>query len=178
MNIQESWEKAVKYTKIIRSRAKELMTFEPTNVPYIFLAESKVNPGDTVVRKGEITVEKPAIILPSNLPQFEGFDFESDFHLSKDTVLNFLIVRGITFPSLKYNNKTNQLDIYEAHLEKAIGYHIDKLQKEENVLTGLVAGPEDCWQFSILLFIITQIVRSADTDIRRLLEDFRNKYGS
>ena len=177
MNIQDGWEKALKYTKIIRPRPKELLTFEATEVPYIFLSESLVNLGDTVVRKGHVTVEKPAIILPSNLPQFEGFDFEKEFHSGQDMILNFLLVRGISFPSLKYNNKTHSLDIYEGHLEKAIGYYSDKLQQGEDVANGLVAGPEDFWQFSILIFIATQIMRSADSDIKRLLEGFREERG-
>ena len=92
-------------------------------------------------------------------------------------ILNFLLVRGISFPSLKYNNKTHSLDIYEGHLEKAIGYYSDKLQQGEDVANGLVAGPEDFWQFSILIFIATQIMRSADSDIKRLLERFREERG-
>jgi len=173
MNIQDSWEKALKHTKIIRQRPKELLTFQATDVPYIFLGESLVNMGDTVVRKGEILVEKPGIILPHNLPQFEGFDFEESLHYGQDMVLNFLIVRGVTFPSLKYNNKTHSLEVYEGHIDKAIGYYSDKLQREEDVNRGLVIGPDDCWQFSILIFIATQILKSADGDIRRLLERFK-----
>jgi len=177
MNIQDGWEKALKHTRIIRPRPNDLLTFEATDVPYIFLSESSVNLGDTVVRKGDVKVEKPAIILPHNLPQFEGFDFEKEFHTGQDMVLNFLLVRGVTFPSLKYNNKTHTLDVYEGHLEKAISYYSDFLQRGEDVHRGLVAGPEDCWQFSILIFIATQIVRSADGDIKRLMERFKEEQG-
>lgn len=177
MNIQDGWEKALKHTNIIRSRPKDLLTFEATDVPYIFLSESLVNLGDTVVRKGQVRVEKPAIILPNNLPQFEGFNFEDEFHSGQDMILNFLLVRGVTFPSLKYNNKTSSLDIYEGHLEKAIGYYSDTLQRREDVTNGLIAGPEDSWQFSILIFIASQIMRSADGDIKRLLERFRKEQG-
>jgi hypothetical protein len=173
VDIQDSWEKALKYTKIIRPRPKDLLTFEPTDVPYLFLAESSVNLGDTVVRKGEVRVEKPNIILPSNMPQFEGFDFDREFQYGQDTILNFLLVRGVSFPSLKYNNKTSSLDIYEGHLEKAVGYYRDKLERGEDVHRGLVTGPEDSWQFSVLIFIASQIIRSADGDIKRLLERFR-----
>jgi len=178
MNIQDGWEKALKYTKIIRPRPKDLLTFEATEVPYIFLSESLVNLGDTVVRKGQVMVEKPAIILPSNMPQFEGFDFDKEFQSGQDMLLNFLLVRGVTFPSLKYNNKTYSLDVYEGHLEKAVGYYSDKLQQGEDVSNGLVVGPEDSWQFSILIFIATQIMRSADGDIKRLLEKFREERDS
>jgi len=64
MGIHESWEKALKMTEIVRPRVQPLATFEATQIPYIFLAESLVNHGDTVIRKGEITIDKPSIILP------------------------------------------------------------------------------------------------------------------
>ena len=175
MNIQDAWEKALKKTKIIRPRAQELQTFSETNLPYVFLAEALVNRGDTIVRQGEIKVDKPSIILPSNAPQFEGFDFEKDFELGLDMVTNFLLVRGVTFPSMKYNNKTQSLDIYNGHIEKAIGHYSDMLQRREDVHAGLVVGPEECWQFSVLIFICTQIAKSANSDIRNMLERFRKE---
>jgi hypothetical protein len=173
MNIQDSWEKALKKTKIIRSRAHDLNTFSETKLPYVFLAEALVNAGDTVVRKGEIIVDKPAIVLPSHSPYFEGFDFEKEFVSGADMVINFLLVRGIALPSLKYNNKTHSLDIYEGDIEKAIGHYSDSLQRREDVHSGLIVGPEDCWQFSVLIFICGQIVKSAGSDIKNLLEHFR-----
>ena len=45
------------------------------------------------------------------------------------------------------------------------------LQQHENVHSGLIAGPEDCWQFSVILFVCSQVARSADGDIKRLLDD-------
>ncbi len=177
MDIQDRWEKALKKTRIIRSRAQELQTFSDTNLPYTFLSEAIINAGDTVVRKGEVIVEKPAIILPSNLPQFEGFDFEEEFSLGQDMVTNFLLVRGVTFPSMKYDNKTQSLNIYEGHIDKAIAYYSDMLQRKEDVHSGLVVGPEDCWQFSVLIFICSQVARSANSDIRRLI-DFLRRQGN
>lgn len=175
MNVQDAWEKALKKTKIIRPRAQELQTFSDTNISYTFLAEALVNKGDTIVRKGEVVVEKPAIFLPSNMPQFEGFDFEEEFKVGHDMVINFLLVRGVNFPSMKYNNKTEPLNIYDGHIEKAIAYHSDLLQRKEDVHSGLVIGPEDCWQFSILIFTCAQIAKSANSDISRLLERFRKE---
>ena len=175
MDIQDSWEKALKDTKIIRSRAQDLQTFSDTKLSYIFLAEALVNAGDTIVRKGEVIIEKPAILLPSDLPQFKGFDFEEDFALNPDIITNFLLIRGVRFPSVRYNNKTFSLDIYDGHIEKAIAYYSDMLQRREDVHSGLIVGSEDCWQFSTLIFICTQIEKSASSDIRRLLDYFRKK---
>ncbi len=175
MNIYDTWEKALKKTKVVRSRAQELQTFSDTKLPYIFLSEALVNAGDTVVRKGEIMVEQPSIVLPPNLPQFEGFDFEKDLSSSQDMVTNFLLVRGITFLSARYDNKTYSLNIYDGHIEKAIAHYSDMLERREDVHSGLIIGPEDCWQFCVLIFICTQVARSANSDMRKLLEYFRKK---
>ena len=175
MDIQESWEKALRTTEIIRPRIQPLLTFETTRLPYIFLAESSLNIGDTVVRKGEIIVEKPSLFIPNNHPQFQGFEFEEGSLFGQEAFLNFLLIRGVTFPSLKYNNKTHSLDVYESGLQQAIDHHLNELQRQEDVHTGLVAGTEDCWQFSVLVFICSQVAKSAEVDIKRLLEEYKKK---
>ena len=169
MNIEELWEKALKNTEIIRPRVKPLDTVKTTHLPYIFLAESSVNIGDCVVRKGETLVEKPTLLLPPGSPQLDGFDFRDASRQHQEMINNFFLVRGIEFPSLKYNNKTYSLDIFEGRLSRAIEKYTQELQKEENVTSGLIIGPEDCWQFSVLIFICTQIVRSADNDIKSFI---------
>ncbi|MBI3313040.1 MAG: hypothetical protein HYZ83_02255 [Candidatus Omnitrophica bacterium] len=173
MDIYENWEKALKNTEIIRPRVLPLATYEATHLPYIFLAESAVNLGDTVVRKGEIVVDRPSIILPSHLPQFEGFDEEGKPALDYFQLTNLLLVRGVRFPSLKYNNKVHSLDLCEKKLGETIEDYRRRLEKEENIATGLIVGLEDSWQFSVLIFICGQMIKSADGDIRKLLDDFK-----
>ena len=85
------------------------------------------------------------------------------------------MVRGIQFPSLRYNNKTDSLDIFEGSVKKAITHFKTKLQESEDVQTGLVVGHADCWQFSVLIFICTQVARGAEGDFKKLLEDYRKK---
>lgn len=176
MDIQERWEKAIEKTRIIRSRVKELSTFNETNLPYIFLAEALVNVGDTVVREGEVVVEKPSIVLPFNAAHFEGFEFDKDFDIQEDMVMNFLFVRGVSFPSMKYNNRTSSLNLRNGNIDEALTYYSNMLEQKEDVQCGLIVGPEDCWQFSVLIFICSQVVKSADTDIRRLIDNFRKRF--
>ncbi|MDI6736415.1 MAG: hypothetical protein QME42_09550 [bacterium] len=175
MNLEEKWQRAIKETEIVRHRISQLFTFKPTDLPYIFLAESGVNIGDTVVRKGKILVHEASIILPPNFPQFEGFDFEESYHIDKDSFRAFLLLRGVTFPSFKYLNETYSIDIYEGNLEKAVKHFQDELEKAEDVHSGLVVGPDDCWQFSVLFFVLNIVSRSASNDVKRLLKDFREK---
>jgi len=173
MNLEQGWEKALKNTEIIRSRVQALMTTGNTLVPYIMLSESAINKDDTVVRNGEVIVEQPALIIPPNNPQFNGFEFEGDQGIDQNSMVNFLLVRGISIPSFRYDNRTSSLDVFEGRLSTAIKHYQSLLQQKENVRTGLIAGPEDVWQFSLLIFICSQIARNATTDIRRLLDDFR-----
>jgi len=168
MNIYEKWEKALKSTEVIRPRINPLLTYATTEIPYIFLAESAVNMDTTVVRQGTVAVEKPSIILPPHTPLFSGFEMEN----MRETI-DFLLIRGVHFPSLKYNNKVSNLDIYDNKLSKAVEYYKNKMQREENVQAGLVLGPEGCWQFSVLIFVCMMASKSAAQDIKRLLDDKR-----
>lgn len=173
MDIHQLWEKTLKSTQIIRPRVQALQVHGTTHLPYVFLAESSINRGDTVVRKGEVMVDEPRLVLPSHLPQFEGFDFEEEWKSAQNYLMNFLMVRGIRFPSHKFENKTAQLDVFEGDLSKSVPHFRKLLEHQENVSTGLVIGPEDCWQFSVLVFIASQVMRQADGDIQRLLDEFR-----
>ena len=175
MDIQESWEKALSQTQIIRSRVRQLMTFDDTKVPYILLSESLVNPGDTVVRAGDVTVTKPSIILPPHVSQFDGFKFDEETAFTQEMIMSFLMVRGVSMPSMKYRNETYSVDVFEGDLERAVAKYTDDLQKKEDVLTGLIACPDDCWHFSLLLYIGTQVTRNAENDIRNLMEKYRKE---
>ena len=174
MDMHELWQKALKKTEIIRTRIRPLKTFAQTEIPYTFLAESALNVGDTVVRKGQVVVEKPAIVLPGNMPQFQGFDFDDEDDVDMNHVIDFLLIRGVKFPSLKYNNRTTTVDVFEGSLQKAIDHHQDILQKQEDVHTALVVGPEDCWQLSVIIFVGAIANRAADDDVRRLLDSYKH----
>jgi len=175
MDIQELWDKARKHTEILRMQLQDLATFDATAAPYVFLAESSLNPGDTVVRKGHVLIERPSLLLPSFSPQFEGFEFDDQLHVSDETVATFLLVRGIQFPSLKYRHQVSSLDLFEGSLQQAAAHFTHQLAAAEDIRTGLVLGPEDAWQFSLLLLVGALVVRSGAGDLRRILEEWRKR---
>jgi hypothetical protein len=170
-----AWEKALRETNIIRSRVAGLQTFSETHVPYILLSPSTINEGDTVVRTGEVLVHRPSLILPPNIPQLEGFDLEGDGSFREDTMINFLMVRGISLPSMKYDNKIFSLNVFEGKIEDAVGFYGNRMQREENTSAGLICGPDEVWQFSLLIFVCSQIAKNSSTDIRRLLDEYHKK---
>ncbi|MFH0754488.1 MAG: hypothetical protein V2A70_07985 [Candidatus Omnitrophota bacterium] len=175
MDFQEAWEKALKQTDIVRRRISALQTFDDTHVPYILLSPSLVNEGDTVVRKGEVVVQRPSLILPPNIPRFEGFDFKQEEGVDPGSVINFLLVRGITLPSMKYNNKTSSLDVFEGDISRAVPHFANQLEREEDVVCGLITGMEEIWQFSLLIFICAQVANNTGMDVRRLMDHYRRR---
>lgn len=176
MELMEKWNKAVQETRILRSRMRNLLAFEGTELPYVALASSSVNLGDTAVRKGKVMVHRPLIVLPSRfLPQFEGFDFEEDYEVDSDKIRRFLLMRGISFPSLKYCNETHTVDVFEGCLEKAMDHFSREMERREDVHSGLMVGPDACWQFSILIYVATLAVRSVPDDLEKLLDHINRK---
>lgn len=86
MDLDEKWEKTLEETKVIQFYRHLLSNSEVTTLPYIFLGESLVNPGDTVVRKGKVLVDHPFLVLPENTPQFSGFEFEKNLETSESSL--------------------------------------------------------------------------------------------
>lgn len=176
MDIEEKWERAIRETNIVRYRLRSLLAFDATELSYVTLAPSAVNVGDTVVRKGKVVVHRPLIILPHGPhAQFEGFEFWEDFEVSGNDMRRFFLMRGISFPALKYKNELYKLDIFEGNLEKAIGYFTDQLERKEDIQSGLISGPEDVWQFSVLMYVATMAARSVSDNIEQIIEELRRK---
>jgi hypothetical protein len=169
MGIDEIWQKVLGNTRIFRSRLARLEVSGGTELPYIFLAESEVNIGDTTVKKGKVTVDKPLIYLSDGLPQFYGFDFEEKLNIDTETVKTFFMLRGVNFPSFKYTH-SSQIEVHEGTLEDAIEKYGDLLAKQEDVDTGLVAGVSDYWQFCILVYVAGIVAKSVPYEIKKLLE--------
>ncbi len=170
MNIEEMWQKAVQGTEVHRARLDYLHTFRPTDLEYIMLSKSDISDSDTVVRKGMIQVMQPVIIVPPDYPIFEGFDFKDDIGLEADSIRAFLYMRGVRLPSLKYYNQTYTLDVMELPLLDAIARTKNDLERREDTRTGLIVGPNDVWQFSLLIYVASMVDRSFENDLRRLKE--------
>ncbi|BBM87639.1 hypothetical protein [Candidatus Uabimicrobium amorphum] len=174
MSLEEKWQKAAKETRIIRSRLQRLSNTEATTLSYIFLAPSLVNTGDTVVRTGKIIVDKPAIILPKNLPQFFGFDFQDELGVNDDSVRSFLIIRGIQYPSLKYQNEISTIDVFEGNVDSAIAHFGNDLERKEDIETALLVGNTEAWQLSLLIYVSVLIQRSLPKDLDNLFDQFKD----
>ncbi|MBU3758469.1 MAG: hypothetical protein FGM27_00875 [Candidatus Omnitrophica bacterium] len=174
---EKKWESALRRTEIVRSRVRPLETFQATRMPYVFLSELSSAASGTLVRRGHVVVEKPSLILPPNCQQFEGFEWDASMRAEAGTFMDFLLIRGVHFPSMRFNHASESLSVYDGRLQAAIDHFQGQFQRAEDLDTGLIAGPEDVWQFSVLIFTGAQILRGADGDIHRLLREYKEKKG-
>ncbi|HEY4000641.1 MAG TPA: hypothetical protein VGO93_17355 [Candidatus Xenobia bacterium] len=164
MGFQEDFARAVRETEVRRQRTSRLLTVGTTELPYVLLSTSVVNLGDTVVRQGMVRVEPPTLLLLNRPHQFEGFEDE-------ESPAEGLLALGrmARFPPGKYSNIDSQLDVFEGTLESAISQVQTRLDNAADRQTGVVIGPADLWNMSLLVYVSKMIVQSAPHDVEQLL---------
>ncbi len=60
-------------------------------------------------------------------------------------------------------------------MQHAIERFTKQLTMAEDITTGLVVGPEEAWQFSVLMLVGALVIRSAEGDLRRILDQWRRR---
>ena len=175
MDFEEKYQKVIEETTICKCYRLKLSTRTSTTLPYIFLGASQINRGDTVVRKGKVAVESPLLIIPKNIPQFFGFDFEENLDIDDNNLISFFMLRGISFPSLKYTNEISTIEVEDKNPQEAISFYKDEIERKEDLQTGLIFGPVEYWQLSIIFYVNFLINRSARNDIDQYLRELRRR---
>ncbi len=175
MSLEQLWNEALKETEIVRLPVKRLHTFGSSLFEYIFLSPSVVNQGDTVVRKGKIDIDRPALVLANNSASFEGFDSDNSSEIRDDKLTSFFYMRGIRFPSFSYKNEPYEIDVYEGSVARAEKMYSDKIRTNEKIATGIVVGKDSSWQFSVILLGCHMIDTHVDSDLKKILDHIKKK---
>lgn len=168
MDFHEALEEAKQGTEIYKSRKNMLYTFGPTRLPYVCLSENGA--GGITVREGEVTADRPAIAIPGDNWKFEGFDADG---VDGEGMIPVLVARGIHFPPLNYTNQSlHQRTEYRA-MQEAVDVEMKRLEQASDIRTGVFRGPDSLWQISLLIYVSTQIARSAPSNIAEHMEHRR-----
>ena len=173
MNIDDALELAQNNTQILRSRKNLLYTFGATRLPYICLSQSNKNQAEVNIREGEITADKPKISLPGEVFKFEGFDKSLFPESETEDEITVLLARRISMPPANYVNKSVSEHSERNSLDNAIDKVINRLDQQNDVRTAVIAAPDQVWNISILLYVGSQIVRSAPSNVHEHFERIR-----
>lgn len=176
MDLEEAFKLAQADTKFIRVRKNLLYTFGTTRLPYICLSASVKNDDTVTVREGEVMADKAKIAIPNELFSFEGFD-ESLGDKDGEEGVAILLARRISMPPSKYVNKASPETVEQGPLSAAIQRAVNRLDSDNDVRTAIISAPEQVWGLSILLYVGSQVARSAPSNVQEHFEHMRLRGG-
>ncbi len=166
MNLDEKVQRALEESVVHRRRKQDLFTFGTTRLPYVFIANSSINTGCTLIRNGEINTDKPNIFIGNPQPSLEGFGEEE----GEDQAMALLMARRFRFPPLKVENRGAPIEVRETELERVVDDEMKRLDGNQDSKTAVISGPEDGWQFSLLLYAMQLTQQSAVGNLKDFLD--------
>lgn len=170
MEMEKAFKMAQENTRFIKERKNLLYTFGATRLPYICLSVSSEDSNYVMVRSGEVMADKPQIAVPGEIFSFEGFS-ESDELSGDDLVIS--LARRISMPPSKYVNKADSAVRETCALDDAVQRVLNRLDNDNDVRTGVISAPDQVWALSVLLYVGSQVARSAPSNVQEHFEHLR-----
>jgi len=164
-SFQEQFDEAWQAVDVVRYSQPNLFTFGDTRLKYTVIAPSEIHQGETVLREGQVVVQKPMII---NLLGAEGVHLEGFGEF--DQMPGFLIERMAYIPRLNYRNQEGRMEIVSTPANELIEQVIKKLDTEGDNLMGVMKSPAGAWQIGVLRYSVEKIVQSTPYNIQELRE--------
>ena len=178
MEMEEAFKLAQSDTRFIRVRKNLLYTFGSTRLPYICISQS-LEDGHAVVRQGEARAERPHIAFPGADFSFQGFEgLVDDAALDNHDEIAIVLARRISLPPSNYINEPGVSRKESGSVDSAIERAITRLENANDVRTAVIAAPEQVWGLSILLYVGSQVARSAQSNVSEHFERLRLQGGS
>jgi hypothetical protein len=173
MEMEDAFRLAQSDTRFIKVRKNLLYTFGITRLPYICLSQSSGNADFIVIRRGEVTADKPQIALPGENFSFDGFEGAG---LGGETMA-VVLARHISLPPSKYINKRGATVHEHGPISEAINRIVNRLENDNDVRTAVITAPDQVWNLSVLLYAGSQVARSAPANVQEHFEHMRFQNG-
>lgn len=172
MDLNEAFDYASEHSRVVRQRKNPLYTFGVTRLPYFCYSESPEQSDMVVVNSGEVTAEPPRIALPGQPFRFDGFeDYE------EEDLARVLIARRIQIPQAQYTNRQDPSSLEKGPLDEVIERAVNRLDQASDSRTAVISAPHTVWSLSVLMYVGSQIVRSAPSNVAEHFEHLRLQNG-
>ncbi len=174
MDLDDAFRMAREDTKFIKVRKNLLYPFGATRLPYVCLSQATDNADFVMVRSGEVLADKPQIALAGEMFAFEGFEELLREFSGDEPVLS--LARRISMPPSKYVNRADGDPSRESGpLSEAIQRVVNRLENDNDVRTAVISAPEQVWGLGVLLYVGSQVARSAQSNVQEHFEHMRFK---
>lgn len=159
-------------TEVLRPPKQHLATFGVTNIHYYLLTEPSYaeligDVRETVVREGQISVERPKIVTPYYLLSlFDGFEHGREFaqYLAE--------TYGAQSPGLlySYRHELDDTNVVSDPVPVVAGRIEELLDQENRPLSAVVRGVDHLWDISLMKFIHDLTVSSLGHNVQELAQ--------
>jgi len=157
-------------TEVLRAPKQHLATFGITNIHYYLVTEPSYadlvgEVRETVVREGDVHVERPQIVTPFYLLNlFQGFEHGREF-------AEYLVeTYGAQSPGLlySYRNEPKDTSIVSDPLAVVAGRLEEMLEREGRALAAIVKGVDHLWDVSLMKFVYDLTMGSLGQNVREM----------
>ena len=159
---------AAKSTRIVYSPPKVLETFGETSVRYFMLTEVLDAVGQLRIRQGQVTAQRPRVIMPRYFVNHALVNFGPDARQYIEGALRNteglrIIEYGLQFRKEEYSEEVVQGNIADVADQVA-----KDAKANERDICGVIVGVDDHWEVSLLHFIHDVVRRSLPQTTRDL----------
>ena len=152
-------------TRVLHEPDRRIDTFGTTQFEFQLVSELMDTANVTRVRNGRIQAEKPLILKPNSVDEwnFEGFGAEGQAfgQWVKDNLKNLAILR--------YGFNFTRTEVNEQVVHEPFQAVCDKLMQEQrasgNPMRAIIQGVDNTWEISLLRFFFEMIERSQNINL-------------
>jgi hypothetical protein len=164
---------AFEVTNVVKEPDRRIDTFGSTQFHFILLTEPMDTVGQVRLRTGNIVAEKPSILRPESMAEFD-FDGFDDAMAAKFRSFLEDISHKVAF--LQYGFQFRKTNVEENILHEPLEQVQAKIVEETKYAadTAVIVGVDDAWELCLLKFTMEMVQKSHGINIfdlkrRRLL---------
>lgn len=151
---------AMQNTQVLHEPDRRIDTFGSTQFEFQLVSELMDTAGVSRVRSGRIEAQKPLIVKPQSVDEwdFDGFGPQGEAfgRWVKENLQNLAILR--------YAFQFKRTDINEQVVHEPLNVVVDRLMADQkhngNPLRAIIQGVDDTWEISLLRFTFEMIEKS------------------
>jgi hypothetical protein len=151
---------AMENTRVLHEPDRRIDTFGSTQFEFHLVSELMDSVNVSRVRSGRIEAQKPLIVKPQNVDEwnFDGFGPQGEAfgQWVKDHLKDLAILR--------YAFQFKRTDIQEQVVHEPLGVVADRLMADQkssgNPMRAIIQGVDDTWEISLLRFTFEMVERS------------------
>lgn len=151
---------ALEQTRVLHEPDRRIDTFGSTQFEFQIVTELMDSINTCRVRSGRLEANKPVIVRPDGMGDFDFEGFSSEARAFGDWLKEHM--NEIAF--LKYGFRFSMAEVTEqlVHepLEAVCGKLLDQVRQDGNPMRAIISSVDDVWQISVLKFAVDMIGKS------------------